>query len=137
MNGINLKIRKGETCGLVGETGAGKTTTALSILRLLPENTGRIAGGDIKFKGKSLLDMSPEEMRNVRGNSISMVFQDPMSALNPVYTVGDQIGEAIKLHNPQPVSYTHLDVYKRQICDAGRMSLGLQEILRLINRKNE
>ncbi len=101
VNGINLKIRKGETCGLVGETGAGKTTTALSILRLLPENTGRIVGGDIKFKGKSLLDMSPEEMRNVRGNSISMVFQDPMSALNPVYTVGDQIGEAIKLHNPQ------------------------------------
>ena len=101
VNGINLKIRKGETCGLVGETGAGKTTTALSILRLLPENTGRIVGGDIRFKGKTLLDMSPEEMRNVRGNSISMVFQDPMSALNPVYTVGDQIGEAIKLHNPQ------------------------------------
>ena len=87
VNGINLKIRKGETCGLVGETGAGKTTTALSILRLLPETTGRIVGGDIKFKGKTLLDMSPEEMRNVRGNSISMVFQDPMSALNPVYTV--------------------------------------------------
>lgn len=91
VNGISLKIGKGETCGLVGETGAGKTTTALSILRLLPENTGHIINGDIKFNGKSLLEMSAEEMRHVRGNSISMVFQDPMSALNPVYTVGDQI----------------------------------------------
>lgn len=110
VNGISLKIEKGETCGLVGETGAGKTTTALSILNLLPENTGRIENGDIKFNGKSLLKMSEEEMRNVRGNSISMVFQDPMSALNPVYTVGDQIGEAIKLHNPQ---LTKEDVEKR------------------------
>lgn len=99
VNGISFKIEKGKTCGLVGETGAGKTTTALSILRLLPENTGKILSGNVKFNGKELLEMSEEEIRHIRGNSISMVFQDPMSALNPVYTVGDQIGEAIKLHN--------------------------------------
>lgn len=101
VNGISFKIEKGKTCGLVGETGAGKTTTALSILRLLPENTGRILSGEIKFDGKELLEMSEDEMRSIRGNAVSMVFQDPMSALNPVYTVGDQIGEAIKLHNPK------------------------------------
>lgn len=99
VNGISLKIEKGKTCGLVGETGAGKTTTALSILRLLPENTGRVLSGEIKFNGNNLLKLTEDEMRNIRGNYISMVFQDPMSALNPVYTIGDQIGEAIKLHN--------------------------------------
>ena len=101
VNGISLKIEKGKTCGLVGETGAGKTTTALSILRLLPENTGKVTDGEIWFEGRNLLELSEEEIRSVRGNKISMVFQDPMSALNPVYTVGNQIGEAIKLHNPE------------------------------------
>lgn len=100
VNGIDFKIEKGKTCGLVGETGAGKTTTALSILRLLPERTGKILGGEIIFEGKNILELTDDEMRNIRGNAISMVFQDPMSALNPVYTVGDQIGEAIKIHNP-------------------------------------
>ena len=100
VNGISFQIEKGKTCGLVGETGAGKTTTALSILRLLPENTGQIQNGKIEFEGKNLLELSDEDMRHIRGNAISMVFQDPMSALNPVYTVGDQIGEAIKIHNP-------------------------------------
>ena len=100
VNGINLKIGKGKTFGLVGETGAGKTTTALSILRLLPERTGKILSGDIIFNGKNLLELDETLMQAVRGNLISMVFQDPMSALNPVYTVGDQIGEAIRLHNP-------------------------------------
>ena len=100
INGISLRIGKGKTFGLVGETGAGKTTTALSILRLLPHNTGRILNGEILFNGVNLLDEDEEVMRAVRGNLISMVFQDPMSALNPVYTVGDQIGEAVALHNP-------------------------------------
>lgn len=100
VNGISFKIEKGKTCGLVGETGAGKTTTALSILRLLPENTGRILDGEIQFDGENLLKLPEDKMRGIRGNSISMVFQDPMTALNPVYTVGDQIGEAIKIHNP-------------------------------------
>lgn len=99
VNGIDLKIAKGKSFGLVGETGAGKTTTALSILRLLPSNTGKILGGKIIFNGKNLLEMNEHMMRSVRGNLISMVFQDPMSSLNPVYTVDDQIGEAIRLHN--------------------------------------
>ncbi|MEG1469305.1 MAG: ABC transporter ATP-binding protein [Anaerovoracaceae bacterium] len=99
INCINLKIEKGKTLGLVGETGAGKTTTALSILRLLPETTGKIIAGKILYDGEDLLKISEDDMRKVRGDKISMVFQDPMSALNPVYTVGDQIAEAIKLHN--------------------------------------
>ena len=101
LNGLSLTLREGETLGLVGETGAGKTTTALSILRLLPETTGRIKGGEICFEGEDLLHVDEEQMRGVRGNRISMVFQDPMSSLNPVYTVGDQIGEAIRLHRPE------------------------------------
>ena len=100
VNDIYLEIGKGKTLGLVGETGAGKTTTALSILRLLPNRTGFIDKGDIIFDGESILDMTEHAMQHVRGNRISMVFQDPMTALNPVLTVGDQIAEAIKLHNP-------------------------------------
>lgn len=99
VNNINLKIGKGKTLGLVGETGAGKTTTALSIMRLLPERTGKILEGCIKFDGKSLIDIPEEEMRKIRGDKIAMVFQDPMSSLNPVMTVGEQIGESILLHN--------------------------------------
>ncbi len=100
VNGISMTIEKGKTFGLVGETGAGKTTTALSILRLLPAATGRILNGKILFKGHDVLEMNEPMLQAMRGNLISMVFQDPMSALNPVYTVGNQIGEAIALHNP-------------------------------------
>ena len=110
INGIDLKIEKGKTFGLVGETGAGKTTTALSILRLLPSITGRILNGEIFFNGQNLLELNKPQMQAVRGNLISMVFQDPMSALNPVYTVDDQIGEAIRLHNPD---YTNEEVESR------------------------
>lgn len=99
VNEINLKIGKGKTIGLVGETGAGKTTTALSILRLLPSNTGRILGGEIYFNGENLLKYDEPMMQAIRGNLISMVFQDPMTSLNPVLTVGEQIAEAIRLHN--------------------------------------
>ena len=110
VNGIDLTIRRGRTFGLVGETGAGKTTTALSILRLLPAATGRIIKGEIVFNGKDLLELDENLMQAARGNLISMVFQDPMSALNPVYTVGEQIGEAIRLHNPD---LTEEDVDKK------------------------
>lgn len=99
VNSINLKIGKGKTLGLVGETGAGKTTTALSILKLLPSNTGKVLNGSIKFEGTDILGLEEQKMREIRGAKIAMVFQDPMTSLNPVMTVGEQIAEAIILHN--------------------------------------
>lgn len=99
VNNISLDLYKGETLGLVGETGAGKTTTALSILNLVPNSTGRIIDGSIIFNGEDLLKKTKREMYNVRGKKISMIFQDPMTSLNPVITVGNQIEEVIKLHN--------------------------------------
>ena len=98
VNGLSLDLREGESLGLVGETGAGKTTTALSILGLLPKTTGRIAGGSIEFAGRDLLKVGEEEMKKIRGNEISMIFQDPMTSLNPIYTVGMQIAEVIEVH---------------------------------------
>lgn len=100
VNGINLDIEEGETLGLVGETGAGKTTTALSILRLLPERIGIIRKGAIEFEDKNLMAASEADMRLIRGNLISMIFQDPMTSLNPILTVGAQIEEVLKLHSP-------------------------------------
>ena len=99
INGVSFDISHGMTLGLVGETGAGKTTIAKSILRILPKNVGRILGGSIVFEGESLLELPEEKMRRIRGNKVSMIFQDPMTALNPVNTVGRQIAEAIQLHN--------------------------------------
>jgi peptide/nickel transport system ATP-binding protein len=93
-----LEIAKGETLGLVGETGAGKTTTALGIMQLVPNPPGKIIGGEIIFEGENLLGKSQDEIRKIRGKSISMIFQDPMTSLNPVMTVGEQIAEVIKLH---------------------------------------
>lgn len=99
VNKISFDLDRGETLGLVGETGAGKTTTALSLLRLLPERTARIVGGGIEFEGKDLLEIPEKEMQHIRGEKISMIFQDPMTALNPVLTVGDQIAESLLLHD--------------------------------------
>jgi peptide/nickel transport system ATP-binding protein len=101
VNGISLSINEQETLGLVGETGAGKTSTALAILRLLPDRTARITSGNIYFEGKSILEMNHEELRRLRGGKISMIFQDPMTSLNPVVTIGQQIGEALALHNEE------------------------------------
>ena len=99
VNGLSLSLCEGETLGLVGETGAGKTSTALGILRLLPEPQGVVTQGDILFEGQSLLKKSRSEMRAIRGKQISMIFQDPMTALNPILTVGDQIAEVVRLHD--------------------------------------
>ena len=99
VNGISLDIKKGESVGLVGETGAGKTTVAKSILRILPNIQSRITSGQIVFEGKDLLSLTEKEMQTIRGNKIAMIFQDPMTALNPVFTVGHQISETIKKHN--------------------------------------
>lgn len=98
VNHVSLTLNRGETIGLVGETGAGKTTLALSLMRLLPKVSGRITGGEIMFNGEDLVKAAEEDMRKVRGEKISMIFQDPMTSLNPVLTVGNQIGEALELH---------------------------------------
>jgi len=98
VDGVDYTIRKGETLGMVGESGCGKSVSALSVLRLIQEPPGKIVGGEIWFKGQDLFKKSPEEMRKIRGNDISMIFQEPMTSLNPVYTIGVQISEAIVLH---------------------------------------
>ena len=98
VDGISFYVREGETFGLVGESACGKTVTGLSILRLLPEPAGQIVGGKIILDGTNLMELSKKEMREVRGKEISMILQDPMTSLNPVYTVGDQISESVRLH---------------------------------------
>ena len=99
VNGINLDIARGETLGLVGETGAGKTTTALGIMRLIPDPPGKIVGGEVIFDGTDLVKEGEKKMRHHRGFDFSMILQDPMTSLNPVLTVGDQIAEVIRLHD--------------------------------------
>ncbi|MGI5935990.1 MAG: ABC transporter ATP-binding protein [Oscillospiraceae bacterium] len=98
VNGINLTLDKGDTLGLVGETGAGKTTTALGILRLIPDPPGEITSGQIIMEGENLLEKPEAEMRKIRGQKIAMIFQDPMTALNPIIKVDEQIAEIIRLH---------------------------------------
>ena len=98
LNGMDLKIEEGQTLGLVGETGAGKTTTGLAILRLIPSPPGVIEGGSIKLNGESIFEKSEAEMQELRGKAVSMIFQDPMTSLNPVMTVEEQIAEVIELH---------------------------------------
>ncbi|MBQ8074971.1 MAG: ABC transporter ATP-binding protein [Oscillospiraceae bacterium] len=109
VNNISFSLADGETLGLVGETGAGKTTSALGIMGLLPKRTARVTGGEVLFEGRDLLKLSEKEMLAIRGVKISMIFQDPMTALNPVLTVGSQIAEAIELHNTQNLSKTEID----------------------------
>ncbi|MBE6987363.1 MAG: ABC transporter ATP-binding protein [Clostridia bacterium] len=101
VNGIDIKLAEGKTMGLVGETGCGKTTTALSILRLVPDPPGKVKSGKIILDGVDIMAASEKEMREIRGNVVSMIFQDPMTSLNPVLTVGDQIAEVVAIHNPQ------------------------------------
>lgn len=98
LNGFNLTIHKGESMGLVGETGAGKTTAALSILNLLPHPAGKVTGGEILYNGKDVMKMSQRELMDIRGNKIAMIFQNPLTSLNPVFTIGEQIGMVIRKH---------------------------------------
>lgn len=102
VDGVDFFVRRGETLGLVGESGCGKSVTALSIMRLIQQPPGRIERGQILFENQDLMTMSEEHMRQIRGNHISMIFQEPMTSLNPVFRVGDQIAEAIRLHQGLP-----------------------------------
>ncbi len=128
VNGISLSLQEGKTLGLVGETGAGKTTTALSILRLLPDRTARYTSGEILFRGKNILKMSDSELHKLRGSKISMIFQDPMTSLNPVIRIGDQIAEALLLHNDE--NRTHAQI--NQDVDQMLTMVGIEP-----SRKNE
>ncbi len=98
VDNISFQLEKGKTIGIVGESGCGKSVTSLSIMRLIPNPPGRIESGEILFEGKNLLKLTEEEMRKIRGNDIAMIFQEPMTSLNPVFTIGNQISEAIALH---------------------------------------
>ncbi|MFU8887474.1 MAG: ABC transporter ATP-binding protein [Trueperaceae bacterium] len=101
VDGVSFHIDKGETLGVVGESGSGKSVMSLSVMRLIPVPPGRIAGGQILFDGQDIVKKSERDMRRIRGNEIAMIFQEPMTSLNPVYTVGDQIAEAIVLHQKE------------------------------------
>ncbi|MCM3623648.1 ABC transporter ATP-binding protein [Brevibacillus borstelensis] len=98
VDGVDLVLHKGETLGVVGESGCGKSVTSLSIIGLLPKGQSRIASGDIRFEGKSLPSLSDAEMRKIRGNRLAMIFQEPMTSLNPVFKIGHQISEAVRFH---------------------------------------
>ena len=104
VDGVDLELATGEVLGLVGESGCGKSVTALSILRLIPEPPGEIVSGRVLLQGTDLLSLKRSEMRDVRGNRISMIFQEPMTSLNPVFRIGEQIAETIRLHQNSPVN---------------------------------
>ena len=119
VNGVSLSVEAGQTLGLVGETGAGKTTTALGILRLVPE-PGQVESGSIIYKDRDIMTMSEKEVQDIRGNEISMIFQDPMTALNPVMTVGDQVAEVILRHQ----NCTKVEAQQRMIDILGKVGIG-------------
>ena len=98
VNGVSYTLDRGETLGVVGESGSGKSVTSLTIMGLIPMPPGKVEGGDVLYRGKSLLSMSEDELESIRGNDIAMIFQDPMTSLNPVYTIGRQLSEGMRLH---------------------------------------
>ena len=98
VDGVTFDIEEGKTMGLVGESGCGKSVTALSVMQLLSKGVGKVVGGEVIYRGKDLAEYSDSEMRDIRGNEISMIFQEPMTSLNPVFSIGDQIAESVRLH---------------------------------------
>lgn len=112
VNHVSLKLNKGETLGLVGETGAGKTTIAKAILQILPTPPAKVTSGEIFFEGEDVLKLPERKMRSIKGNKISMIFQDPMTALNPIMTVGKQIAETIRLHNKMTRAEAEIEAVK-------------------------
>ena len=116
VDGVSFDLRRGETLGIVGESGSGKSVAMLSLMRLIPTPPGQIVGGKILLEGEDLLQLSEKEMGNVRGSQIALIIQDPMTSLNPVFTIGNQVGEAIKIHQEIPnsgVLQRVLDVLRR------------------------
>ncbi len=109
VDGVSYTLDRGETLGVVGESGSGKSVTAMTIMGLISMPPGKIHGGSVTYRGKSLLDMSEEEMQHIRGNDIAMIFQDPMTSLNPVYKIGKQVGEGLRLHR----GYSKAEALKR------------------------
>ena len=120
VDGVSFDVARGETLGIVGESGCGKSVTALSILRLIPPETGRIAQGSIRFDGTELTRLSEEEMKRLRGHRISMIFQEPMTSLNPVLTVGTQIAENVVRH--RGVSWSAARERAREMLDLVRIA---------------
>lgn len=112
VNGVSFELNKGETLGLVGETGAGKTTIAKAILGILPDPPAKVKNGEIEFGGEDLLKLSAKKMSHIKGNEISMIFQDPMTALNPIMTIGKQISETIRLHNKMSRAQAQIEAIK-------------------------
>ena len=98
VDGVSFSVRRGATLGIVGESGCGKSVTSLGVMRLIPRPPGRYAGGEVLFEGKDILKLSEGEMRKLRGGRMGMIFQEPMTSLNPVYTIGDQIIESLRAH---------------------------------------
>lgn len=111
VNGVSYTLDRGETLGVVGESGSGKSVTSMTIMGLIDMPPGKIEGGDVRYRGHSLLKMSEQEMEHIRGNDIAMIFQDPMTSLNPVYTIGHQLSEGLRLHK----GYSKEDALKRSI----------------------
>ena len=109
VNDVSFNVREGETIGIVGESGCGKSVTSMALMKLIPTPPGEYAGGDILFDGESVFAKSEDEMRGIRGNKVSMIFQEPMTSLNPVFTVGDQIGEVFRLHQGKDKSQARKD----------------------------
>ena len=119
VNGVNFQLHSGETLALVGESGCGKTVSALSILKLLPEQSAKITSGEIIFEDRNLLSLNPKQMREIRGKEIGMIFQDPMTSLNPVLTVGEQLIETLLRHK----SLNKKEILKKSVQLLGKVEL--------------